>query len=154
MGGFFLLHTAPGEDRSPAQIPALAAFARMGMPAPRLVRVADFLLAVYPERQASEPAFEQFSNSDLVCACGTLICEAELIRRADARLATCPSGYGHHFSGPPPLVRRLTGYATYLRPPWLRRFATASRTGCGVPRNGLTICSRSTAAPHCPAASR
>ena len=49
--------------------------------------------------------------------------EAELIRRADPRLASYPSGYGHDFSGPPPLVRRLTDYATYLRPPWLRRFA-------------------------------
>jgi asparagine synthase (glutamine-hydrolysing) len=49
--------------------------------------------------------------------------EAELIRRADPRLASYQSGYGHDFSGPPPLVRRLTDYATYLRPPWLRRFA-------------------------------
>ena len=49
--------------------------------------------------------------------------EAELIRRADPRLASYPSGYGHDFSGRPPLVRRLTDYGTYLRPPWLRRFA-------------------------------
>jgi asparagine synthase (glutamine-hydrolysing) len=49
--------------------------------------------------------------------------EAELIRRADPRLASYQSGYGHDFSGPPPLARRLTDYATYLRPPWLRRFA-------------------------------
>jgi hypothetical protein len=49
--------------------------------------------------------------------------EADLIRRADPRLAAYQSGYGHDFSGPPPLARRLTDYATYLRPPWLRRFA-------------------------------
>ncbi len=48
--------------------------------------------------------------------------EAELIRRADPRLASYPSGYGHDFSGPPPLARRLADYGTYLRPPWLRRF--------------------------------
>ena len=48
--------------------------------------------------------------------------EAELIRRADRRLAGYTSGYGHDFSGPPPLSRRLTDYATYLRPPRLRRF--------------------------------
>jgi hypothetical protein len=48
--------------------------------------------------------------------------EAELIRRADPRLASYPSGYGHDFSGPPPLTRRLADYGTYLRPPWLRRF--------------------------------
>ena len=49
--------------------------------------------------------------------------EAELIRRADPRLASYPSGYGHDFVGPPPLTRRLADYGTYLRPPWLRRFA-------------------------------
>jgi len=49
--------------------------------------------------------------------------EAELIRRADPRLASYPSGYGHDFGGPPPLTRRLADYGTYLRPPWLRRFA-------------------------------
>ena len=49
--------------------------------------------------------------------------EAELIRRADARLASYPSGYGHDFGGPPPLTQRLADYGTYLRPPWLRRYA-------------------------------
>jgi asparagine synthase (glutamine-hydrolysing) len=49
--------------------------------------------------------------------------EAELIRRADPRLASYPSGYGHDFSGPPPLAHRLADYVTYVRPPWLRRFA-------------------------------
>lgn len=48
--------------------------------------------------------------------------EAELIRRADHRLAQYPSLYGHNFSGPPPLGRRFADYGTYLRPPWLRRF--------------------------------
>jgi len=48
--------------------------------------------------------------------------EAELIRRVDTRLAGYPSLYGHNFSGPPPLSRRLFDYLTYLRPPWLRRF--------------------------------
>lgn len=49
--------------------------------------------------------------------------EAELIRRIDRRLASYPSIYGHDFSGPPPPSRRFADYATYLRPPWLRRFA-------------------------------
>jgi hypothetical protein len=75
MGGFVLLHTAPGEDRSAAQAAALAVFAQMGMPPPRLVRGANFLLAIYPKRQAAEPTFEQFPNGDFVCACGTLIYE-------------------------------------------------------------------------------
>src|SRR4051794_33175009 len=75
MGGFVLLHTAPGEDRSLAQAAALAAFARMGMPAPRLLQGANFLLAIYPKRQASEPTLRQFPNGDFVCACGTLIYE-------------------------------------------------------------------------------
>ncbi len=48
--------------------------------------------------------------------------EAELIRRADRRLAQYSSNYGHDFVGPPPLSRRLADYATYIRPPWLRRY--------------------------------
>ena len=48
--------------------------------------------------------------------------EAELIRRVDSRLAGYPSIYGHDFSRPPPLSRRLLDYWTYLRPPWLRRY--------------------------------
>ena len=49
--------------------------------------------------------------------------EAELIRRADRRLAAYPSSYAHDFSGPPPLSRRLADYGTYLRPSRLRRFS-------------------------------
>jgi hypothetical protein len=49
--------------------------------------------------------------------------QAELIRRADQRLASYPSNYGHDFSGPPPLFRRLVDYGTYLRPPGLRRLS-------------------------------
>jgi hypothetical protein len=48
--------------------------------------------------------------------------EAELIRRIDHRLAGYASIYGHNFSGPPSRSRRLADYATYLRPPWLRRY--------------------------------
>src|ERR1700731_2847692 len=84
MGGFVLLHTAPGEDRSLAQAAALAALARMGMPAPRLLQGANFLLAIYPKRQASEPTLRQFPNGDFVCACGTLIYETWLARRRRA----------------------------------------------------------------------
>ncbi|HEV2098778.1 MAG TPA: hypothetical protein VGR45_07605 [Stellaceae bacterium] len=48
--------------------------------------------------------------------------EAALIRRADPRLAQYPSNYGHDFLRPPPWPRRLSDYATYIRPPWLRRY--------------------------------
>jgi hypothetical protein len=48
--------------------------------------------------------------------------EAELIRRVDPRLARYRSVYGHDFARPAPLSRRLGYYATYLRPPWLRRY--------------------------------
>jgi hypothetical protein len=73
MGGFVLLHTAPGEDRSATQAAALGAFARMGLPAPRLIQGENYVLAVFPKRQASEPALEQFPNGDFAFACGTLI---------------------------------------------------------------------------------
>jgi len=48
--------------------------------------------------------------------------EAELIRRVDSRLAGYRSIYGHDFSGPLPLSRRLSDCMTYIRPPWLRRY--------------------------------
>jgi hypothetical protein len=48
--------------------------------------------------------------------------EAELIRRADSRLARYPSIYRHDFARPPPLSRQVADYGTYLRPPWLRRY--------------------------------
>lgn len=55
--------------------------------------------------------------------------EADLIRRIDHRLAGYPSIYGHDFSGPPPPSRRLADYATYLRPPWLRRYTYRLKYG-------------------------
>lgn len=47
--------------------------------------------------------------------------EAELIQRVDHRLARYSSVYGHDFDSQPPLFRRIADYATYLRPPLLRR---------------------------------
>jgi len=75
MGGFVLLNTAPGEDRSAAQAAALAIFARSGMPAPQLIRGKNYILAIYPKRQSTEPALQQFPNGDFVYACGTLVYE-------------------------------------------------------------------------------
>jgi len=108
MGGFVLLHKVPGEDRSSAQTAALAVFARMGMPAPRLVQGANFLLAVYPKRQASEPALEQFSNGDFVCACGTLIYENRVGKPAAAAF------YGDWRRGAAPRDKALGHYAVLL----------------------------------------
>ncbi len=48
--------------------------------------------------------------------------EAAMICRADRQLARYPSIYGHNFAAPPPLSRRIVDYATYVRPPWLRRY--------------------------------
>jgi hypothetical protein len=75
MGGFVLLHTTPGEDRSAAQNAALAIFVRMGMPPPQLIRGENYILAIYPKRQSIEPALQPFPNGDFVYACGTLIYE-------------------------------------------------------------------------------
>jgi hypothetical protein len=76
MGGFVLIHTVAGEDRSATQESALAVFARMGMPSPRLLRGENYVLAVYPKRQAPEPALRQFPDGDFVYTCGTLIYES------------------------------------------------------------------------------
>jgi asparagine synthase (glutamine-hydrolysing) len=84
MGGFVLIHTVAGEDRAATQTAALAVFARMGMPAPRLLRGENYVLAVYPKRQAQEPALQQFPDGDFVYACGTLIYENMVGIRAAA----------------------------------------------------------------------
>src|SRR5260370_23297852 len=104
MGGFVLLHTAPGEDRSAARTAALGAFALMGMPAPRLIQGANYMLAVYPKRQASEAGLQQFPNGDFSFACGTLIYEnfvgkaaaAAFYRDYGGRSVTHAKAIGHH----------------------------------------------------------
>src|SRR6516162_6675248 len=73
MGGFVLLHTIPGEDRSAMQAAALSAFARMGLSTPRLITGENYALAVFPKRQTREIALVQFRNGDFVFTCGTLI---------------------------------------------------------------------------------
>src|SRR5499427_9764912 len=109
MGGFVLLHTVAGEDRSAAQAAALAVFARMGMPAPRLLRGENYVLAVYPKRQASEPALQQFPNGDFACACGTLIYEAVLGTPAAAAFYRDCSGRSA------PRERAIGHYAVIMR---------------------------------------
>src|SRR5215813_10158365 len=73
MGGFVLLHTAPGDDHSVTQAKALGVFSRMGMLPPRLIQGDNYVLAVFPKRQANEPAIVEFPNGDFAFACGTLI---------------------------------------------------------------------------------
>jgi len=109
MGGFVLLHTAPGEDRSAARAAALGAFARMGMPAPRLIQGANYTLAVYPKRQASEAGLQQFPNGDFAFACGTLIYE-NLVGKAAA--AAFYRDYGGRSV---PHAKAIGHYAVILR---------------------------------------
>ena len=73
MGGFVLIHTGSGENRCAMQQAAVGAFARAGLKGSRFIRGDDYLLAVYPKRQASEPSLAQFANGDFVFTCGTLI---------------------------------------------------------------------------------
>lgn len=70
-----------------------------------------------------EPPVTQHASALRLCWKDHGAYEAELIRRADRRLAGYPSAYGHDFSGAPTLSRRLADYATYLRPPRLRRYS-------------------------------
>lgn len=56
------------------------------------------------------------------------IFEAALIAAVDPRLAAYPSAYGHDFIGRPPLLSRLGDWATYLRPPLLRRLTYRLKT--------------------------
>src|SRR5262249_3966451 len=57
--------------------------------------------------------------------------EARLIRGADSALAKHNSNYGYNFSDDAPTSAAIGDYATYLRPPWLRRltFRVRSRLG-------------------------
>jgi asparagine synthase (glutamine-hydrolysing) len=48
--------------------------------------------------------------------------EAELIRLADARLASYSSIYGYNFLSYPPFGARMRDFTSYFRPPTLRRF--------------------------------
>jgi len=48
--------------------------------------------------------------------------QAALIRKISPRLARYPSDYGHTFSEPPPLQRRLKNIASLIRPPILRKY--------------------------------
>jgi asparagine synthase (glutamine-hydrolysing) len=49
--------------------------------------------------------------------------EAELIRLADARLASYSSIYSYNFLSSPPFGARMRDFTSYFRPPTLRRFA-------------------------------
>ncbi len=57
--------------------------------------------------------------------------EARLIRGADSALAKHSSNYGYSFSDNAPVSAAIGDYATYLRPPWMRRltFRVRSRLG-------------------------
>jgi hypothetical protein len=104
MGGFVLLHTAPGEDRSAARAAALGTFGRMGMPAPRLIEGENYMLAIYPKRQAREPELQQYPNGDFAFPCGTLIYEhsvgqaaaAAFYRNCDGRTLPREKAIGHY----------------------------------------------------------
>ncbi|MGC2203830.1 MAG: hypothetical protein WA633_27250, partial [Stellaceae bacterium] len=109
MGGFELVHTPPGEDRSAAAAAALAVFDRMGMPAPRQIRVKDYLLAVYPKREASEPSLQEFGDGDFAFACGTLIYEKMVGK--EAATAFYRDRSGRYL----PRDRALGHYAVILR---------------------------------------
>lgn len=54
--------------------------------------------------------------------------EAALIAAADPALARYASAYGHDFVSPPNWKRRLKDWATYVRPPWLRRLSFRYKT--------------------------
>lgn len=109
MGGFVLLHTQPGEDRSAAQAAALRPFAGMGISRPRLLCADSYILAMFPKRQQSEPTFEQFANGDFVFTCGTLIYDDKVGRAAAI-------AFHRDYHGPPgPRERAFGHYVIVLR---------------------------------------
>ncbi len=109
MGGFVLLHTVPGEDRSAMQAAAVGAFAAAGLTLSRIVRGENYVLALFPKRQAGEPAFEQFPNGDFAFACGTLIYDDKVGKEAAVAF------YRDYGGSPGPRARAMGHYAVVLR---------------------------------------
>src|SRR6266446_4515157 len=109
MGGFVLLHTAPGEDRSATQAAAVGAFSRMGITAPHMIRGENYILALFPKRDATEPTLARFANGDFVFACGILIYD-NLVGKAAA------TAFYRDYGGPTePRDAAMDHYAVILR---------------------------------------
>src|SRR5690242_9511404 len=108
MGGFVVIHKQ-GMDWPASQAAAVEAFSRIGLPQPRLIDHQDYVIAVFPKRQATEPALEQFPNGDFVLTCGTLF-YGGMVGKAAA------IAFYRDYDGPPgPRDRAMGHYAVLLR---------------------------------------
>src|SRR5438105_4886825 len=107
MGGFVLIRKVPGDNISATQMAALRAFAQMGMPAPCLIRRENYVLAVYPKRQATEPVLKQFPDGDFVCSCGTLIYD-------DLSGEAAATAFYRDYNGSPETRERAMGHYALL----------------------------------------
>ena len=59
--------------------------------------------------------------------------ESAMIRRADPKLSAYVSNYGHDFTRDAPLRRVIGDLLTYLRPPWIRRYAFRAKSWLNKP---------------------
>src|SRR4051812_35007441 len=75
MGGFFLLCTKPGEDRTDEFRQLQQAFAELGFAAPEIVRTEACIIAAYPSFQSSSAALKRYPNGDFIFVCGTCLSE-------------------------------------------------------------------------------
>jgi hypothetical protein len=109
MGGFIILHTGAGEDRTTVQAAVANTFARMGFPAPVLIQGPNYILTLFPKRQANKPALQQFENGDFAFTCGTLIYDNKVGGAAAAAF------HRDYKGSPEPRSRALGHYAVILR---------------------------------------
>jgi hypothetical protein len=75
MGGFFLVCTAPHENRADEVARLQKAFAELGFGAPQIVKTRGYLFAAYPKFQSKSVGLTRYANGDFAWVCGTCLSE-------------------------------------------------------------------------------
>src|SRR5882672_6835484 len=75
MGGFFLVCTAPNENRADEVARLQQAFAELGFGAPQIVKTQSYLFAAYPKFQSRSVGLTRYPNGDFAWVCGTCLSE-------------------------------------------------------------------------------
>ena len=101
MGGFFLVCTAPNEDRSDAVTRLQAAFAELGFGPPEIVTTQAYLFAAYPKFQSRSAGLTRYPNGDFAWVCGTCLSEGVGVAATNALYeeATAGSPIGQKIMG-------------------------------------------------------
>jgi hypothetical protein len=74
-GGFFLLCTKPGEDRTREVRLLRDAFSELGFGSPVIVATDTCIVAAYPSFQSRSVGVKRYPNGDFIFVCGTCLSE-------------------------------------------------------------------------------